>query len=94
MISRCRRDRVLTGALVALLLAYALVPLDPAVLQVWYIGLATLAVLVGFHGVRARRPAHPRGWLLTLSGFSGWVVGDVMWPPSSTRASSQPASRW
>jgi hypothetical protein len=32
-------------------------------------------MLVGFHGVRVRRPAHPRGWLFTLAGFSGWVAG-------------------
>ena len=49
------------GVLAALLLGYAVVPLAPARLHLWYDVTAVLAMLAGFWGVRRHRPAHPRG---------------------------------
>src|SRR4051794_41209343 len=42
-------------------------------------------MVAGFHGVRPHRPAHGRGWRLALAGFSGWVVGDLVWFTESIR---------
>ena len=79
MIPRRRRDRVVAGVLMTLLLGYAVVPLGQTPLHLWYDATAVLAMLAGFLGVRRHRPAHARGWRLTLTGFSGWVVGDLVW---------------
>jgi diguanylate cyclase (GGDEF)-like protein len=73
------RDRVVPGVLLALLLGYAVVPLDTAALRLWYDVTGVLAMLAGFHGVHRHRPAHARGWRLILAGFSGWVAGDLLW---------------
>jgi diguanylate cyclase len=71
--------RVVPGILSALLLGYAVVPLGSVPLHLWYDATAVLAMAAGLWGVYRHRPAHPQGWVLTLLGFSGWVVSDVMW---------------
>jgi diguanylate cyclase (GGDEF)-like protein len=79
VIARRPRDQVVPVVLAALLLGYAVLPLGSPRLHLWYDVTAVLAMLAGFWGVYRHRPAHPRGWVLTLLGFSGWVVADVMW---------------
>ena len=71
------------GGLIALLAGYALLPLPETALRLLYSGTAVLAVLSGVRGVRAHRPAHPRGWLLMLTGLAGWVAGDLLWQVES-----------
>ena len=76
------RDWIVPGVLVALLVGYAAVPLDPVPLRVLYSAIGVLAMAVAFRGVHRHRPAHSRGWVLTLGGFaSGTCCGS---PRSST----------
>ena len=78
--TRPRRDSWWVHAVLVVLLAgYALLPLGETALHLLYDATAVLAMASGFSGVLAHRPAHPRGWLLLLAGFSGWVVGDLLW---------------
>ena len=67
------------GVLVVLLAGYALLPLGEMALYLLYDAIAVLAMATGFWGVLAHRPAHARGWVLLSAGFSGWVVGDLLW---------------
>jgi diguanylate cyclase (GGDEF)-like protein len=79
------------GVLVALLLGYAFLPLGGTPLKVLYDVTAVLAMATGFWGLRVHRPTHARGWRLVLAGFSGWVVGDVVWFVESSYRAPFPA---
>ena len=74
------------GGLVALLLAFAFLPLPMPALHVLYLVTAVATIVAGFRGVSVHRPPHPRGWLLLLAGFSGWVLGDLVWKIQSWSA--------
>jgi diguanylate cyclase len=67
------------GILVALLVGYMLIPLGDMMQRLWYDATAVLAMSSAFRGLLAHRPAHSRGWVLVLVGFTGWVVGDLIW---------------
>ncbi|HEY0698272.1 MAG TPA: GGDEF domain-containing protein, partial [Micromonospora sp.] len=75
--------RWLLGGTTGLVACFAFLPLPLPALHVLYLVAAALAIAVGFRGVRVHRPSHPRGWLLLLAGFSGWVVGDLVWKVQS-----------
>jgi diguanylate cyclase len=79
------------GVLVALLLGFALLPLGGTPQKLLYEVTAVLAMATGFWGLRAHRPAHARGWRLVLAGFSGWVVGDLVWRVESWYGAPFPA---
>jgi len=70
---------VVHWVLVALLAGYVCMPLSDPAQRVWYDATAVGAMAVGFWGLHANRPAHFRGWLLLLLGFSGWLLGDLVW---------------
>ena len=74
------------GGLVALLVAFAFLPLPTNALHVLYLVTAVATIAAGFRGVSVHRPPHPRGWLLLLAGFSGWVLGDLVWKIQSWSA--------
>ena len=77
-----RGGRGACGALLvtgALLIGYAVLPLEELALRLWYDVTAVMAVVAGFLGLAARRPTHARGWVLLLAGLGGWVLGDVVW---------------
>jgi diguanylate cyclase (GGDEF)-like protein len=78
-----RESRWLLGGTTGLVACFAFLPLPLPALHVLYLVAAALAIAVGFRGVRVHRPSHPRGWLLLLAGFSGWVVGDLVWKVQS-----------
>jgi hypothetical protein len=71
------------GSLTALLAGYAFLPLPETALRLLYSSTAVLAMLAGFPGLLVHRPVHRRGWLLILTGLSGWVVGDLLWQAES-----------
>lgn len=54
-------------------------PFDQTTQRLWYNATAVGAMAFGFRGLRVHRPVHRRGWVLTLTGFSGWVCGDLVW---------------
>ena len=70
---------VLIALLTVSIPLYMFLPLSDPVLETWYNATAGSAVLVGFLGLRWHRPQHRTGWFLTLLGFSGWLLGDVVW---------------
>ena len=65
------------GLLLALLGGYLY--LDDRGQRLWFTAAAVAAMVHGFRGLLVHRPAHPRGWLLLLLGFSGWLTGDLVW---------------
>jgi diguanylate cyclase (GGDEF)-like protein len=67
------------SCLIALLVGFAVLSLPEIVRVLVYAATAVLAMLVAFRGVRVHRPANRRGWLLLLTGLSGWVAGDLIW---------------
>lgn len=67
------------GVLIVSVPAYVLVPVPETVHLIWYDAIAVAALAVGFAGLRHHRPERRRGWLLILAGYSGWVVGDIVW---------------
>ena len=79
------------GVLVALLAGYAFLPLGETALKLLYDLTAVLAMATAFCGLRVHRAAHVRGWQLVLTGFSGWVVGDLIWLVESWFGSPFPA---
>jgi diguanylate cyclase (GGDEF)-like protein len=77
-----RSSRLLFAVLAGLLLmvvAYVLLPLAESTQEITYQVIATGALIVGFLGLKVHRPARSRGWLLLLLGYSGWVIGDLVW---------------
>jgi diguanylate cyclase (GGDEF)-like protein len=80
---RLRRRQILLFALLGILAlnvpAYVLVPASDTVRVFWYDAIAAVSLAVGFAGLRLHRPQHARGWLLVLVGYSGWVLGDIVW---------------
>ncbi len=77
-----RRVRILSSVLAVLLLGvvtYVVVPAPTGVRQVLYDTLASAALGIGFLGVRWHAPPCRKAWNLTLLGYGGWVVGDVVW---------------
>lgn len=76
----------LAGGMTALVAGFALLPLPSPALHVFYLLSAVAMMVIGFRGVLHHRPPHARGWLLMLAGFSGWVVGDVVWKIQSWRS--------
>jgi diguanylate cyclase (GGDEF)-like protein len=67
-------------ALVAMsVVGYELVPAPETTRQLWYDVSALAAVAIGFAGLAHHRPLQRRGWALVLTGYAGWVVGDVAW---------------
>ncbi|MGH8867448.1 MAG: EAL domain-containing protein [Actinomycetes bacterium] len=82
LVSRVATSTV--GLLAAVVLAYPLLPL-PAGAQTWlYNGLAVSALALGFAGVVRHRPVRRSGWFLILTGFTGWVLGDVVYSLEQT----------
>ena len=69
---------VITLLLLATVLL-AVLPLPAGIHEISYNVIAIAAVLVGFVGLRHHRPQHRIGWLLILVGFSGWLLGDLIW---------------
>ena len=63
-------------ALVAV--AYPLLPLPAHAATAVYGAVAVLSLALGFAGLHRHRPARRRAWSLVLAGFSGWVVGDLV----------------
>jgi diguanylate cyclase len=53
--------------------------LDDRAQRLWFTAAAFAAMVYGFRGLLVHRPAHARGWLLLLLGFSGWLTGDLVW---------------
>jgi diguanylate cyclase (GGDEF)-like protein len=77
-----RSSRVLLTALAMLALlvpGYVLLPLADGAQQILYQVIATGALVLAFVGLKAHAPDRSRGWLLLLLGYSGWVVGDLVW---------------
>jgi diguanylate cyclase (GGDEF)-like protein len=77
-----RRRRQVWGVpalLGALFAGYVCLPLDDSAQHIWYHVTAVLSMALGFWGLHVHRPAHLRGWVLVMSGFSGWVIGDLVW---------------
>jgi diguanylate cyclase len=75
-----RRYGWVVGAFLgALLVGYVSLPLDEGAERIWYDVTAVVAMALGFYGLRRHRPAHMRSWTLVLAGFSGWVLGDLVW---------------
>lgn len=62
---------------------YAVVP-EGDLRQVIYAGAATLSIMVAVGGLFRLGPARPRGWLLVVGGFAGWVIGDWMYMVEQT----------
>ena len=75
---RDRRAWAVPGLLGALLVGYLVLPLDETAQRLWYNAVAILAMVLACFGLRVHRPAHLRGWVLVLAGFSGWVIGDLV----------------
>jgi diguanylate cyclase len=69
--------RVSLGLLALVAVLYLFSP-DGLVRQIWYDGLGSASVVLGWLGVRHHRPTHVRAWHLVLLGFLGWCVGDVV----------------
>lgn len=63
--------------------AYAAVP-EGDLRQVVYTCAGTLSIAVAVCGLFRLGPARPRGWLLVVGGFVGWVVGDWMYMVEQT----------
>jgi hypothetical protein len=61
------------------LVLYVTLPIGPATESVWYQVIAVGGVALGAIGVWHHRPAHRIPWVLTLVGYSGWVLGDGFW---------------
>ncbi|WP_056680059.1 bifunctional diguanylate cyclase/phosphodiesterase [Angustibacter sp. Root456] len=75
--SRARHAAV--GALLLAVAAYVVLPLGEGVRGWAYEAIGVTAVALGGWGVRQQRLPRRRGWLLVLSGFALWVVGDLVW---------------
>jgi diguanylate cyclase len=73
-----RVPRLPAGVVVLLGLLAAFPFLPAGLLDVWYDGIGALCVGYGYLGLRRRRPAHHRSWLLVIAGLLGWVAGDVI----------------
>ncbi len=58
---------------------YPLVPLTGLTLMLYYNSIAISAMVFAFWGVLHHKPLRRRGWLLVLSGFCLWVVGDLVY---------------
>ncbi len=43
-----------------------------------FAGLGLACVATAFVGLRRNAPGHPTGWMLVITGFLGWVVGDAL----------------
>jgi diguanylate cyclase (GGDEF)-like protein len=81
-VGRPRGQVALVAVLAVLALGvvpYQLLSVPDAVHQAWYDAIAAGSLLVGFAGLRHHRPERRRGWLLILVGYSGWVLGDLVW---------------
>lgn len=82
-------DRRLTLAVLATLGAasagFLWLPLAETPQRLWYDVTAIAAMGFGLRGLLVHRPAHLRGWVLTLTGFSGWVCGDLVWLAQQSR---------
>jgi diguanylate cyclase len=76
------------GLVVVLLAGFALLPFDDIARRLWYDATAVAAMAAAFAGLLRHRPAHPRGWVLLLIGFSGWVLGDLVWLTESWSSST------
>lgn len=59
--------------------AYSVLPLPGMALQTVYSAIAVLSLALAFGGLHHHRPARRRVWLLVLGGFSGWVLGDLVY---------------
>ena len=67
------------GLLAGLLVGYVVLPLDDLDQRLWFTATAAAAMATAFRALYVHRPAHARGWLLLLLGFSGWLTGDLVW---------------
>ncbi|HEX3004191.1 MAG TPA: GGDEF domain-containing protein, partial [Angustibacter sp.] len=74
-----RARHAAVGALLLAVVAYAVLPLGASVRSWVYEAIAVLGVGLGAWGVHAHRLPRRRGWVLVLSGFALWVLGDLVW---------------
>ena len=79
MDSSTRRSFLVLGVLAAATVGYLILPLSDLALSSYYDLVAIGAMLVAYRGLAHNRPARRRGWLLVLGGFSGWVLGDLVY---------------
>jgi diguanylate cyclase len=71
------RPVVVTASLGALLACYALMPAGLA-REIAYPAIGLVCLTVAFAGLARNVTGRRTGWLLVVAGFSGWVVGDVL----------------
>ncbi len=86
MVTRQRNSRRALLVMAALLVVAAVYAVLPAgqIREVAYPIAGVVCISVGFWGLlRVGRP-RPGGWLLVLSGFLGWVLGDLMFMVEQT----------
>lgn len=74
-----RRSLLVLVLLTVAAVGYAFVPLSGFALTSYYDLVAIAAMGMAYRGVACHGPARRRGWLLVLGGFSGWVVGDLVY---------------
>lgn len=74
-----RRSLVLLGLLAVATVLYLFVPLSGVTLGVYYDVVAIGAMVTAYQGLAHHGAARRRGWLLMLGGFSGWVLGDLVY---------------
>ncbi|HZJ05396.1 MAG TPA: diguanylate cyclase [Nocardioidaceae bacterium] len=74
-----RRSLVVLSLLAAAAVLYLFIPLSGSGLRNYYNVIAIGAMLVALKGVAHNRPSRRRGWLLVIGGFSGWVLGDLVY---------------
>lgn len=71
--------RVVLLALVVVLVAYPLVPVDEEASGWAYDGIAAAAVAFGWWGLARARVPRRRGWAMLLAGYSCWIVGELLY---------------
>jgi diguanylate cyclase (GGDEF)-like protein len=67
------------AVLAAALVLYVALPIDATTEAIWYQVIAVGGVALGCCGLWRHRPARRLPWVLTLLGYSGWVLGDALW---------------
>ncbi len=60
-------------------LAYLVLPWDSRDLTILYDIVAVGSIAVAYAGIIKHRPYRRAGWLLIVSGFACWVLGELVW---------------
>jgi diguanylate cyclase len=79
MDSFTRRSLAILCLLAVATVVYPFVPLSGDALRLYYDGIAFAAIVLAWRGVAHHGQSRRRGWVLVLGGFSGWLVGDLVY---------------